>query len=195
MSRVLFRVRGEPVMLHDDGSVSFVAGMSIDADGGRRTYAPAGSGLPALDYLANAGEPGNWYGLVCDTDGKPIIAPSGYYVSPTTYRRREFPRTDPRAYLDPETEFFVVFPRQLRMAVKPVVLGCRCVVTDLKSGREKMCVAGDAGPATHLGEASIAVAEFFGVPSSPKHGGTDERRFRYTFYPGNAADGYELQAA
>lgn len=201
MSHEIMRVRGESVILHDDGSVSFRGGMTIDADGGRRTYAPAGSGLKALDYLANAGEPGNWYGLVCDSRGNPVVAPSGYYVSPTTYRRRvdekgnAIPAVDPRAYLDPESEFFAVFPSPLRRLVRPVVLGCRVVVQDLVSGKEKMGVAGDAGPATHLGEASIAFAAFFGVDTSPKWGGTDEKRFKYIFYPGIAADGYALQPA
>lgn len=188
------RVRGEPVTLYDDGRVDFIGGMSIDADGGRRTYAPRGSGLPALDYLANAGEPGNWYGLVCDAHGNPVLAPSGYYVSPTTYRRREYPATDPRAYLDPESECFAVFPGPLRRLVRPVVLGCAVVIEDIKTGRQLRAVAGDAGPATHLGEASILCAIGFGVNPSPKHGGTDEKRFRYTFYPGVAAPGYELQA-
>lgn len=195
MSRVLFTVRSEPVLLHDNGSVSFRAGMSIDADGGRRTYAPKGSGLPALDYLANAGYPGNWYGLVTDVNGDPVIAPSGYYVSPTTYARKGFRREDPNRYLDPEHEFFAVFPGPLRRAVRPVLLGCKVIVRDLATGNEKDGVAGDAGPARHLGEASIAYAEFFGIPSSPKTGGTDEKRFLYTFYPGIPAPGYELQPA
>lgn len=189
----LMRVRGEPVWLNDDGTVSFTGGMSIDADGGRRTYAPAGSGLPALDYLANAGGPGNWYGIVTDSKGKPIVAKSGYYISPTTYERKQYARTNPERYLDPEKEFFAVFPGPMRRMVKGVVLGCRVIIQDLKTGATKECVAGDAGPASHLGEASIAVAEHFGIPSSPKHGGTDEKRFKYIFFPGVAAEGYELQ--
>lgn len=197
MTRELLRVRGEPVLLHEDGSVSFVAGMTIDADGGRRTYAPAGSGLKGLDYLSNAGRPGNWYGLVCDPRGDPIIAPSGYYVSPTLYRHRHNGAlrlaSDPEAYLDPEKDFFMVFPGPLRHAVGPVLLGCAGTIMDLHTGKELKTVAGDSGPATHLGEASIACAEFFGVPSNPKWGGTDEKRFRYTFFTGVAAESYELQ--
>jgi hypothetical protein len=192
--RELMKVRGEPVILNDDGSVSFVAGMTIDADGGRRTYAPPDSGLKALDYLANAGSPGNWYGLVTDTQGRPVIAKSGYYVSPTTYERKEYSNRNPERYLDPETEFFAVFPGPLRRLVKPVVLGCRVIVQDLQTGATKEGVAGDTGPSTHLGEASIAFAEFFGIPSSPKNGGVGGRRFKYIFFPGIAADGYELQA-
>jgi len=194
MSRVVMTVRGEPVTENDDGSVSFIGGMTIDGDGGRRSYAPAGSGLKALDYLENAGSPGNWYGLVTDSRGKPVVAKSGYYVSPTTYVNRGFSRTNPGAYLDPETEFFAVFPGPLRRLVKPVVLGCRVIVQDLQTGATKEGVAGDAGPSTHLGEASIAFAEFFGIPSSPKNGGVGGRRFKYIFFPGIAADGYELQA-
>ena len=193
------RVRGVPVTQMGDESVTFIGGMTIDADGGRRTYAPRKSKLPALDYLANAGEPGNWYGLVCNGLGEPVVAPSGYYISPTTYRRRvdesgnPISIFDPRAYLDPETEFFAVFPGPMRRLVRGVVLGCQVVIQDLQSSKELLAVAGDAGPATHLGEASIECAKYFGVPWSPKDGGTDEKRFRYTFYPGVAAKGYELQ--
>lgn len=189
----LMRVRGEPVWLNDDGTVSFTGGLTIDADGGRRTYAPAGSGLPALDYLANAGSPGNWYGIVTDSKGKPIVAKSGYYISPTTYERKQYARTNPERYLDPEKEFFAVFPGPMRRMVKGVVLGCRVVVQDLKTGATKEGVAGDAGPASHLGEASIAYADYFGIPSSPKNGGVSGQRFKYIFFPGVAADGYELQ--
>ena len=189
----LMRVRGEPVLLNDDGTVSFTGGMSIDADGGRRTYAPAGSGLPALDYLANAGGPGNWYGIVTDSKGKPIVAKSGYYISPTTYERKQYARTNPERYLDPEKEFFAVFPGPMRRMVKGVVLGCRVIVQDLKTGATKEGVAGDAGPASHLGEASIAYADYFGIPSSPKNGGVSGQRFKYIFFPGVAAEGYELQ--
>lgn len=192
-------------MLNDDGSISFEGAMTIDADGGRRTYAPAGSGLPALDYLANAGhpaklddngnviKPANWFGIITDSNGKPVVAKSGYYVSPTTYERKEYSRSNPERYLDPEKEFFAVFPGPLRRLVNPVVLGCRVIVQDMVTGKSKEGVAGDAGPATHLGEASIAYAEFFGINSSPKHGGTDEARFKYLFFPGVAASGYELQ--
>jgi hypothetical protein len=187
------RVRGESVVLADDGSVDFIGGMTVCADGSPRAYAPEDSGLKALEYLSNAGEPGNWYGLVCNPHtGLPVVSKSGYYISPTAYRRLGFRYDDPEAYLDPEKEFFVVFPSPLRRLVKPVVLGCKVAVFDVKTGRSRICVAGDSGSSTHLGEASIAVAEFFGVDASPKHGGTDEKRFRYTFFPGVAADGYEL---
>lgn len=194
------RVRGDSVILHLDGRVQFSGGMTIDADGGRRTYAPRGSGLQPLDYLGNAGGPGNWYGILTDSHEKPVVqgpddpAP-GYYISATSYQRHEFQVHDPRRYLDPEHEPFFVVPGELRMRVAPVVLGCVGSILDEKTGRELACVVGDLGPATHLGEASIFVAEYFGVDPSPKWGGTKEERFVYTFWPGISAPGYELQAA
>ena len=74
-----------------EGSATFFfkSKMAIDFDGAPTAYHPQhGKGL---DHLANAGHPGNWYGVVTNNgrhDGTPIIqgptdpAP-GYYVSPT----------------------------------------------------------------------------------------------------------------
>lgn len=67
------------------------------------------------------------------------------------------------------------------------VLGCRATVTDLRTGREISAIVGDFGPATHLGEGSIALAKALGIPSDPKTGGTDEARFEYRFWPGEIA--------
>lgn len=200
MSKILTHVRGEPVTLNDDGSVSFRGGMTIDCDGSPRAYAPAGSGLPALDYLANAGHPGNWWGIAVNQDGDPYVQSSshplehpnpGYYISTTSYERKVPPIWSCRRYLNSETVPFIVVPAPLRRMVKGVVLGCRAeVVFEGIHGfadpnhRALTCVVGDFGPATHLGEASMAVADFFGINSNPKHGGTDEKIFTYTFFPG-----------
>ncbi|NCU92315.1 MAG: hypothetical protein EBV44_10280 [Synechococcaceae bacterium WB7_1B_046] len=58
---------------------TFTAGMRIDADGanghdgsGRAAYADGKTGTQPLDYLANAGKPGNWWGIVVDGKGVPI---------------------------------------------------------------------------------------------------------------------------
>jgi hypothetical protein len=98
-----------------DGSyTTSPAGMQIDADGangqtgGVPVYAPKGFTPAPLDFLANGGEPGNWYGLVTDTgedDGTPVKqnasgpAP-GAFVSATSYRWPKLARTDPLAYVD-----------------------------------------------------------------------------------------------
>jgi hypothetical protein len=49
----------------DDGSAFFYeAGLNIDADGAPHGYHP--DGRSGLDYLGNAGRPGNWWALVTD---------------------------------------------------------------------------------------------------------------------------------
>lgn len=194
-----------------DGSYTTgLAGMAIDADGangqtgGRPVYAPAGFTPAPLDYLANAGKPGNWFGIVTDTKGKPVVQGAGdpapgAYVSATSYRWPERSRTDPRAYVDAASVPYIVIPSHWRKEAVGVVLGCRATVYDTKTKRLLQCGVLDFGPKGKIGEASIACAEFFGVPSSPKNGGTDTKRFIYTFYPGAPAliNGvvYQLQPA
>ncbi|HYF34107.1 MAG TPA: hypothetical protein VD994_02365 [Prosthecobacter sp.] len=183
-----------------DGSYTTpLAGMMIDADGangqtnGVPVYAPKGYTPAPLDYLANAGEPGNWYRVVTDTgkkDGKPVKQDAngpapGAYVSATSYRWPQLARIDPLAYVDAAGVPYIVLPGHWRALAIGVVLGCKATVTDTKTGKV-LNASGvlDFGPKAKLGEASIACAEFFGIPSSPKHGGTSEKRFIYTFFPG-----------
>lgn len=189
---------------NSDGSyTSPPAGMAIDADGANGqsslpVYAPVG--MKALDYLANAGGPGNWYGIVTDEAGRPYIQRSedpcpGAYVSATSYMHKGYSRRDPRAYVDANAVVYIVLPGHWRMQAKGVVLGCRAEVHDMKSGRTVQAAVLDFGPRAKIGEASIACAREFGIPASPKNGGTEEKRFLYTFWPGEAAPGFELQPA
>lgn len=173
-------------------------GMAIDADGSPYAYHPEkGKGL---DYLPNAGHPGNWYGLACDDHGHPYIqgsnAPAfddssrGFYVSTTTYERREFAHNDPRRYLNSETERFIVVPASFRKSVAGIVMGCKAIVRF--DGKECTAIVGDIGP--RFGEASIAVARALGINSNAKSGGVDHG-VEYQVFPGVAVDGYELQRA
>lgn len=196
-SKVIMRVRGQPVNLSEDGTVNFIGGMSIDCDGSPHAYAPLG--IKALDYLANAGHPGNWWGIVT-FGGDPVIQTGGmpapgFYVSTTSYERGEFRRSDPRRYLDSEKERFIVIPGPIRMKVGPVILGALATVTNTETGQSVDAVVGDIGPATHLGEASMAVAEALGVNPDPKTGGEDKSIFVYRIFPGTPAPGYKLQPA
>lgn len=184
-------------MIDDDGMLSWTAGATIDGDGGFRTYCPAGASTQGLDYLANAGGPGNWFGVVTGVDGEPVVQRDGdpfpgCYVSSTTYQRREFHPANPRRYLDSETELFTVVPGPVRMMVRPIVIGCLAVVS--YGGRGRIAVVGDSGPASHLGEVSIALAKALGIPSSPKNGGVDSG-VSYKLFPGIPCPGYELQPA
>jgi len=186
--------------------------MQIDGDGsngqtgGIPVYAPPAYTPAPLDYLENAGGPGNWYGVVTDTgaaNGKPVKqgnsgpAP-GAFVSATSYRWPTLSRIDPLAYVDAAGVPYIVPPSHWRKLAVGVVLGCKATVKDITTGKV-LNAAGvmDFGPRTKLGEASIACAKFFGIPSSPKDGGTSQKRFIYTFFPGVPAviDGvtYQLQ--
>ena len=90
--------------LNSDGSYTFLAGMTIDADGanghdgsGRAAYGPPGT--DPLDYLANAGHEGNWWGIVT-VAGRPVVQHAGnpapgYYISTTSYQREGYAITDP----------------------------------------------------------------------------------------------------
>lgn len=200
---------------NSDGSYTTpLAGMQIDADGangqtgGVPVYAPSGYIPAPLDYLANAGSTGNWYGVVTDTgqkNGKPVKqgingpAP-GAYVSATSYRWPHFARIDPLAYVDAASVPYIVLPGHWRAQAIGVVLGCKASITDTKTGKILMASGVlDFGPKAKLGEASIACAKFFGIPASPKNGGTSEKRFIYTFFPGVPAEingvTYQLQPA
>lgn len=182
------------------------AGMMIDADGANGqssapVYAPKGFKPEPLDHLANAGGPGDWYGVVTDTDepdGDPVIQQHGdpmpgAYVSATSYRYKGMARTNPMAYVDANSVVYIVLPGHWRKEAKGIVLGCRAQVTDTKTGLVTPATVLDFGPKAKLGEASIACARFFKVPSSPKNGGTEEKRFIYQFWTGQAAPGFELQ--
>ena len=201
MSEVLLKIGGVPVYVGKDEHLSWTGEFTVDADGSPRAYGP--SGTQPLDYLGNAGYPGNWWGIVTDTNtssGDPIIQGGqnpcpGYYVSCTAYLVPGFYYYDPRRYLNSEVVVFSVIPGNVRKAVAGICKGCKAKVTDKKTGKEVECVIGDIGPTDHMGEGSMALAEFFGLDCNPKCGGSsDETRFLWECWPGVAAPGYVLQS-
>ena len=88
--------------------------MTICADGAPKAYHADNS--KALDFLGNAGHPGNWWAIVTDNgrpDGKPVVQGAGdpapgYYVSMTAMPNPQFPLRDPRRYVDATTIPYVV---------------------------------------------------------------------------------------
>ncbi len=190
---------------NSDGSYTApVAGMQIDGDGANGqssppVYAPKGFEPEPLDYLANAGEPGNWYGIVTK-NGVPIIQSAeaddpmpGAYVSATSYKHKGLSPYNPRAYVDSNAVVYIVLPSHWRAQSIGVVLGCYAEIYDTHTKQTITGAVLDFGPKGKLGEASIECARRFGVPHSPKNGGTEEKRFVYTYWPNRAADGFELQ--
>lgn len=196
MRRVIHRVDGIPI--YWNGTViEFTAGMTIDADGAPNCYHPDGS-PPGLDYLANAGHPGNWWALATHNrkpSGKPVIqrqsdpAP-GFYVSMTAYTRDGYAYRNPKRYLDSNVTPFTVIPQSLLNKVAPVFKGCYCEIFNLKNGLMSLAVMGDIGPNNHLGEGSMALARNLGINDSPKSGGTSRKIINYKIYPGHPAQIY-----
>jgi hypothetical protein len=168
ITRTIGKIQGSVIIEQDDGSVTFAAGATIDGDGasgqfgGPPCYAPASYSGQTLDILANAGSPGNWYGVVTDNSGTPIIqGPNdpcpGAYVSATSLRLLDengnlLSASSPFAYVDSATVPFIVVPPLIIGGVAGIVMGCRCVVTNTVNGQSVVAVVADGGPRNHLGE-------------------------------------------
>jgi hypothetical protein len=202
MSEVLLKINGVPVYQDADGSVHWVGEFTIDADGCPHAYGPEPPN--GLDYLANAGYPGNWWGVVTDDSGEPYVqsgsdgphkAPwPGYYVSTTAYLVSGYDKYDCRRYVDSEKVCFGVVPGNVRTSIEPKFMGCKMIITDMKTDKELECACCDVGPSSHLGEGSMAAAEYFGLSPSPKSGGSSDRsRFHYRCFPGVRSKDYPLQ--
>jgi hypothetical protein len=205
--RTIGTIQGNDIIEQDDGSVSFSAGATIDGDGASGQfgappcYAPVGYPGPTLDILANAGRPGDWFGVVTDRSGVPIVqGPDdpcpGAYVSTTSLRLLDsdgnrLPASSPFAHVDSATVPFIVVPPMIVRGVEGIVMGCRCIVTNTGNGRSVEAVVADRGPADHLGEISVACAKAIGVPTGTTHpangGGAPSPTIAYRLFPGTSA--------
>ena len=147
------------------------SGMQIDADGSPRAYHPQ-PGL-GLDNLANAGRPGNWWGIVTDENGNPVVQgkadpAEGYYVSTTSLQDKRKNITDPNRYVNSELIPYFVLPQDIGI---PVGLGDLGYAVNTVSKKSSGCIFADFCPPGMIGEGSIALADAIGVPSNPKTGG------------------------
>jgi len=174
-----------PTIINANSRVTFISGMVIDADGSPRAYAPHGSHLPALDYLANAMSGDKFVGVVCTPQGEPIIqGPNnpcpGYYVSPTSLCDKTKGLADPSRYVDSEIVPYIAICPELRS--RGVALGDIALVTYHK--KKIGAIVADIAPHNHYGEASIACAVALGIPSSAKNGGVSSGVV-YVIFPGS----------
>jgi hypothetical protein len=191
----------------DHGRVFYTADADIDADGANgQNGAPAAYrvGDAGTESLANGGMAIREGKVICakswardivilGPDNEPEVFPGGVIASCTWYRHPDKPANDPAAYVDSETVPYIVVPPLVIQATAGVVRGCAARVT----WRDKSvdCVVADRGPSNKIGELSIAAARAVGLPSSPRHGGTDEPEVLYELWPGVAAPGFVLQPA
>lgn len=177
-------IGGVPLYRDDLGAVCYKSGCAINADGSPHAYAPDGSGLTALDYLANAGSPGNWWGIACDENGNPYIqspwhhAP-GYYVSTTALIDPAFAAHHPNRYLDSERYAFSVIPGGKDFAK----LGDVGLALNTQSGDNMYFALGDVGPQGQIGEGSMLLGRCLGLNPSPKTGGTSKRIIAWVILP------------
>jgi peptidoglycan hydrolase-like protein with peptidoglycan-binding domain len=98
-----------------DAAFFFCGRMVIDADGAPNAYNPQDTGI---DFLRNAGQPGNWYGLAIDDKGEPLLQRDGdphpgCYVSTTALCHAGFPAHDPRRYVDSTVIPYIALPRNI----------------------------------------------------------------------------------
>jgi hypothetical protein len=86
---------------------------------------------------------------------------------------------------------FIVVPPMIINGVQPIVLGCRCVVTNTANNQHTEAVVADVGPHNHIGEISVACARAIGVPVGHPHeangGGASAPHIHYQLFPGKAA--------
>jgi Fungal chitosanase of glycosyl hydrolase group 75 len=191
----LLKTIGGVKIYQEANALLYLAGMQIDADGDEMAYGPDGvPGIKPLDYLANAGKPGNWWGITTDSAGQPYVQQPyhrgpGYYVSSTALENPAFPESNPDRYLDSSQIPFFVLPSDFHSGMPspltPPKLGDLGFAYNTETKDNNAMVYGDIGPKAQIGEASIAAAKSLGVNSDPKTGGTSKPVICYWFVPGS----------
>lgn len=182
-------IQGFKVYKHNPSSaIMFRAKLAIDADGSPRAYGPNNSGL---DYTANAGSPGNWWGVVTNNSGNPVIQGSGspypgMYVSTTSLINTAYAATSPFRYVNSEAIPFFVLPTAVK-TLGNIQLGDIGYVYNTVTGLGCYAIFADGGPAGKLGEASIYLANQIGVNSNARTGGTSQGIIDYIVFPGSGA--------
>ncbi len=178
-------IEGFDVYNHNpSGFTMYKAKMYIDADGSPRAYGPSNSGL---DWTANAGSTGNWWGVVTDNNGNPIIQGSGgpypgMYVSTTSLVNSSYSSTNPSRYVNSEAVPFFVLPTAL-VSLGGIHIGDVGYVYNTSSGLGCFAIYADSGPAGSLGEGSIYLAGQIGVNPNARTGGTSLGIIDYIVFP------------
>jgi hypothetical protein len=141
---------------------------------------PDANASNGLDDLANAGEPGNFHGILTDKRNVPVIqgrngpAP-GYYVSTTTLADGAYPQGNPLRYVDSTTTNYVALPPS---AIKSLGAkkGDYVVAINWRTGAVAGAVFADVGSDRDddLGAGSIALAKDLGIKGGAKGGGQRE---------------------
>lgn len=179
-------LQGFDVYIHNpSGATMYRAKMYIDADGSPRAYGPNNSGL---DYTANAGSTGNWYGVVSDATGtNPILQTAsdpypGMYVSTTSLVNSNYPIANPLRYVNSETVPYIAMPTNV-LTSGNIRRGDVAYVYNTTTGQHCFAIYADAGNTTSIGEASIYTASQVGVNPNVRTGGTSLGIIDYVVFP------------
>lgn len=176
---------GFDVYIHNpSGATMYKAKMYIDADGSPRAYGPNNSGL---DWTANAGYPGNWWALVTDGSGNPILQGAsdpypGMYVCATSLVNSQYGINNPLRYVNSETVPYIACPTNV-LASGNIIRGDVAYVYNTVTGQSCFAIYADAGNTTSIGEASILTASLVGVNPNVKTGGTSQGIIDYVIFP------------
>lgn len=180
-------LQGFDVFIHNpSGATVYRAKMYIDADGSPRAYGPNNSGL---DYTANAGYPGNWWALVTDSNGDPILQSSndpypGMYVCATSLVNSNYAISNPLRYVNSETVPYIAMPTNV-LASGNIHVGDVAYVYNTVTGQSCFAIYADAGNTTSIGEGSIYLASQIGVDPDVRTGGTSQGIIDYIVFPGS----------
>ena len=172
----LWRLKG------DDKAIFFEAGMTIDADGAPNAYHP--DDLPGLDHLSNAGRRGHWSSIETDCGGNPVVQRQGcdpfpgFFISRTSLQDPDRCKSLVEKQVDSRFIPYIVLPTNL----PGVKLGDFALV--INRANCSMAAAIFADTKGHVGEGSMALADFLNVPSNPRHGGTGSG-ILYIVFPGS----------
>lgn len=157
------------------GVVFYEGGLEIDSDGSPRSYGPHNSGL---DFTGNAGSPGNWYGILTDSNGEPLVQGAndpcpGMYISTTALQDHSKSSTDPTRYVDSEKIAYISVASDL-IKKYGIRMGDLAAIYYRDTNTLCSAVCGDVGPRFKYGEGSIALASKLGINANPRHGGCDD---------------------
>jgi hypothetical protein len=165
---------------------------------GQCTHSPNGD-KEALDYLANAGAPGNFYGLAKDAkshkhngdEHAPCVqgpgdpAP-GFYVSASALVGRGKGECDPRKYVDSSSINYVALPATVISKLHGAK-GDIVAVGNWATGKVAFAIFADAGGKPNgMGEGSVALARALGSSANPKGSKGADAHAAYLVFLGSA---------
>ena len=173
----------------------FEAGMVFDADGAPKAFHP-NDPPDSLDFMRNAGRPGNWWSLAVDAYGRPFKQgyneeEQGYYVSKTALHNPQVSdQSSVERYVNAQEVPYFALPTgpEARRAYEAagVELGDLGVVYNSRTQTFAYGIYADTSHPNLLGEASIKLADDLGYQdTSPKTNKIVARENLYVVFPGS----------